>query len=80
MTGKNFWSLIALLLLGVGTFCYVILIFQEKNIVQNLEWEEYYKAGAATATSFVVLILLYLTATSPGRTTGTKMFIMFLYH
>ena len=78
MFGRNFWSLLALIGIIVGTFCYVILIFQDQKIIENLEYEQYYKAGAATGISLAVLFLLFLTATSPQKTTGVKMVIMLL--
>lgn len=74
--GRNFWSLLSLLTLVVGTFCYVMLIFNDQNIVENLQYTEYYKAGAAVGTALTVFFLVYLTATTTQKTTGVKTVIL----
>lgn len=74
--GRNFWSLLSLLTLVVGTFCYVMLIFNDQKIVENLQYTEYYKAGAAVGTALTVFFLVYLTATTSQKTTGVKTVIL----
>lgn len=76
MLGRNFWSLLSLLTLVVGTFCYVMLIFDDKKVVEKLEYKEYYKAGAAVGTALTVFFLVFLTATTVQKSSGVKAVII----
>lgn len=75
---RNILSLIALLFLVVGTFSIVMIVFEEKNIISQLEYIEYYKIGGALANAVMVMFLVYLTATSMQKSFGYKTVIVFI--
>lgn len=76
-SSRNFLSLLALTILAVSTFCTVILIFNQENVVMKLEYLEFYRIGSAVGATAVVFLLIYLTAVS-SKPSAYKMFIMFL--
>ena len=59
-------------------FCTVILIFQETKVVEKLEYQEWYRVGAAIANVFVVFFLSYLILTSGNRSVAYKIFLVVL--
>ncbi len=77
-TGRTLFSTIAILLMILGTFSMVILIFEKTNVIQKLEYEEWYKAGAAITNVFAVLFISYLMLTSPNRSQAYKIFIVLI--
>jgi len=77
-TGRTLLSTVAVLLMILGTFSMIILIFEKTNIIQKLEYEEWYKAGAAVTNVFAVLFISYLMLTSQGRSQAYKVFIVLI--
>lgn len=75
---KNFLSLLALVVLVIGTFCTVMVIFADERVVQELYGHQYYLIGQAVSATMVVFLLLYLTATSTAKTSAYKVLIMFI--
>lgn len=75
---KNFLSLLALVILVIGTFCTVMVIFSDEHIVTELYGQQYYLIGQAVSATLVVFLLLYLTATSTAKASAYKVFIMFI--
>ncbi len=75
---KNFLSLLALSILVIGTFCTVMIVFADENVISDLYGEQYYLIGQAVSATLVVFLLLYLTATSTAKTPGYKVIIMFI--
>jgi len=77
-TGRNILSLLSIISLAIGMFCTVILIFQETKVVEKLEYQEWYRVGAAIANVFVVFFLSYLILTSGNRSVAYKIFLVVL--
>lgn len=77
-TARTLLSTTAILLMILGTFSMIILIFERTGVVQKLEYEEWYKAGAAVANVFAVLFISYLMLTSPDRSQVYKIFIVLI--
>lgn len=77
-TGRTLLSTTAVLLMILGTFSMIILIFEKTNVIQKLEYEEWYKAGAAVTNVFAVLFISYLMLTSPDRSQAYKVFIVLI--
>jgi hypothetical protein len=73
---KNVLSLISLLILSIGTFSTVMIILSDNNVVQQLWGQDYYKMGSALAGALVVIILIYLTATSLEKSITYKTIII----
>lgn len=77
-TGRTLLSTTAVLLMILGTFSMIILIFEKTNIIEKLEYEEWYKAGAAVTNILAVLFISYLLLTSPDRSQVYKVFIVLI--
>ena len=77
-TGRNLLSVLTIISLAIGMFCTVILIFQETKVVEKLEYQEWYRVGAAIANVFVVFFLSYLILTSGNRSVAYKIFLVVL--
>lgn len=73
---KNVLSLIALLILVVGTFSTVMIVLADKRVVQQLWGLDYYKVGSALGEAVAVLILIYLTVTSVEKSISYKILII----
>lgn len=73
---KNILSLFSLLILVVGTFSTVMIILSDNRVVQELWGQDYYKIGSALAGALVVLILVYLTASSTEKSLTYKTLII----
>lgn len=61
---KNITSVLLLLLLAVGAFCTVMLIFKKTKVIEALEYENYYKIAGSVINSLLSLIIGYLTISS----------------
>lgn len=61
---KNITSLVLVVLLVIGAFCTVILIFKKTNVIDGLEYENYYKIAGSVINSLLTLIIGYLTVSS----------------
>ena len=77
-TGRNLLSVLTIISLAIGMFCTVILIFQQTKVVEKLEYQEWYRVGAAIANVFVVFFLSYLILTSGNRSVAYKIFLVVL--
>jgi hypothetical protein len=75
-TGRNLLSMLAIISLAIGTFCIVLLIFEQTRVIEKLEYEEWYKVGAAIANIFVVFFLSYIILTSGSRSAAYKVFMV----
>ena len=73
---RNIVSLTALVLLVLGMFCNVMIIFSDKNVVSELWGIDYYKVGAAVGSILAVIFLVYLTSTSTQKSLPYRIIIM----
>jgi hypothetical protein len=72
MAVRSATALLGALLLGVGVFCTLMVVFEDKDIISNLEYTEYYKAIAGVANALAIMMLIYLTVTSTSRSNTYK--------
>ena len=74
--GRNLLSTTAILSLAIGAFCTILLIFQETRVIDNLEYTEWYKVGAAISNILTLFFISYLILTSQGRSMSYKILLV----
>lgn len=66
-TARSVVSLFGAILLGIGTFCTLMIVFANNQIVEKLEYTEYYKVIAGLSNALAIGFIIYLTVTSQSR-------------
>jgi hypothetical protein len=79
MAGRSIAALFGALLLGVGAFCTLMVVFEDKQIITDLEYTEYYQAIAGVSNALAIMLLTYLTVTSTSRSDVYKWAIVTIF-
>ncbi len=75
-TARSVVSLFGAILLGIGAFCTLMIVFANNQIVEKLEYTEYYKVVAGLSNALAIGFIIYLTVTSQSRGQFTKWIII----
>lgn len=77
-TARSVVSLFGAVLLGVGAFSTLMIVFSNNQIIEKLEYTEYYKVVAGLSNALAIGFIIYLTVTSQSRGQITKWLIIAL--
>jgi hypothetical protein len=75
-TARSVVSLFGAVLLGIGAFCTLMIVFSNNDIIEKLEYTEYYKVIAGISNAIAIGFIIYLTVTSQSRGQLTKWIII----